>query len=900
MVSTWKGVFFPLALGVSVTLSAHPHSAIAKDIQFNTDFLDVKNRANVNLDQFSRQGFIMPGIYLLQVKINGRALPQDFSIAWITPEGNPDGSELCAEPDLVAQLGIKSELTEKFTWVKRGERQCLAPQALQGMEMKADLGQSALVIALPQAYMEYTDETWDPPARWDNGIPGLILDYNINSQFRRNEEDGGNNQNISGSGTLGANLGPWRLRADWQANYNRSDNDDYSSTSHDQGWSRYYAYRALPSIGAKLTLGENYLTSDIFDSFNFAGASVVSDDQMLPPKLRGYAPEIVGVAHTNAKVQVSWQGRVLYETQVPAGPFRIQDLNQSVSGTLHVRIEEQNGQVQEFDVSTASVPFLTRPGMVRYKLAFGRPQDWDHHLTASPFASAEISWGVLNGWSLYGGAIGEQSYQAFAIGTGKDLGVIGALAIDVTHSRAQLPENSGYSDNTLKGNSYRISYSRDFDAIDGRLTFAGYRFSEKNFMSMSDYLDAREYYRPRTGRDKEMYTVTWNQNFRDQGVSAYFSYSKRTFWDTQDQNNYNLMLSWYVDLWSLKNVGLSVNAYRNEYDGEKDDGVYFSVSIPWGNGSLSYNGNYNGDARSNQLGYSASRSNGDSWQLKAGQNENGATMDGYYSHRGSLMDSDYSASYEQGSYSSLGISLRGGMTLTPEGGALHRGGTTGGTRLLVDTDGIADIPVGSYSTPVYSNIFGKAVIADISSYYRSQVRIDLDHLPEKTSTTQSVVQATLTEGAIGYRRFDVVSGENVMAILRMSDGAFPPFGAEVRNERQKQLGLVSDDGNAWLAGVKPGESLNIVWDGAARCQAELPNNFTQEMLVSPMLLPCKRVLDNTAPESPKNLPDNENPLLQEHTLTPGQATLPGLASESTPHPVPLAVNNGTRQEDHEH
>lgn len=87
--------------------------------------------------------------------------------------------------------------------------------------------------------------------------------------------------------------------------------------------------------------------------------------------------------------------------------------------------------------------------------------------------------GVANGWSLYGGAIGEKDYQALAIGTGKDLGVIGALAIDVTHSHATLPQDAGYSDKALNGNSYRVSYSRDFDAIDGHLTFAGYRFSEK-------------------------------------------------------------------------------------------------------------------------------------------------------------------------------------------------------------------------------------------------------------------------------------------------------------------------------------------------------------------------------------------------------------------------------------
>lgn len=82
---------------------------------------------------------------------------------------------------------------------------------------------------------------------------------------------------------------------------------------------------------------------DIFDGFNYVGGSVSTDDQMLPPNLRGYAPDISGVAHTTAKVTVSQMGRVIYETQVPAGPFRIQDLGDSVSGTLHIRIEEQNG-----------------------------------------------------------------------------------------------------------------------------------------------------------------------------------------------------------------------------------------------------------------------------------------------------------------------------------------------------------------------------------------------------------------------------------------------------------------------------------------------------------------------------------------------------------------------------
>lgn len=48
------------------------------------------------------------------------------------------------------------------------------------------------------------------------------------------------------------------------------------------------------------------------------------------------------------------------------------------------------------------------------------------------------------------------------------------------------------------------------------MTFAGYRFSEKDFMSFSDYLN----YRSESGdfmQSKEMYTVTFNQQFRSWG-----------------------------------------------------------------------------------------------------------------------------------------------------------------------------------------------------------------------------------------------------------------------------------------------------------------------------------------------------------------------------------------------
>ncbi len=129
----------------------------------------------------------------------------------------------------------------------------------------------------------------------------------------------------------------------------------------------------------------DYLDSGIFDSFRFSGVSLVSDDNMLPPNLRGYAPEVVGVAKTNAKVTISQQGRVIYETQVAAGPFRIQDINDAISGELDVRVEEQDGSVQAFKVNTASIPVPDAPRLVA--LQAGRRQTFG---LAAPFARAAV------------------------------------------------------------------------------------------------------------------------------------------------------------------------------------------------------------------------------------------------------------------------------------------------------------------------------------------------------------------------------------------------------------------------------------------------------------------------------------------------------------------------------
>lgn len=800
-------------------------------IEFNTDVLDVNDRKNIDLSQFSHGDYIMPGAYDMVVHINRNDLPEQ-SVAFYPPESDLKGSRVCIGKDLASKLGFKDSIFTGVTWWHQGE--CLDESSIPGMEVRGELATGSLYLNIPQAALEYTAENWDPPSRWDEGIAGLLFDYSLNAQGQQQYNPDSQRFNLSGNGTTGVNLEGWRLRADWQGAYSRQPGSE-QLTNQSLDLNRYYAWRAISSLRSKLTMGESYLDSGMFDGFRFTGVILASDDNMLPPNLRGYAPEVLGVARTNARVVISQQGRVLYETTVASGPFRIQDINDAVSGMLDVRIEEQDGSVQTFSMSTASIPYLTRPGSIRFKVAAGQPSNLAHHMYGPGFGTGEFSWGVSNGWSLYGGVLAGGDYNAASIGIGRDLMVLGALSFDATQSRAQLSQGVG----TLTGGSYRLSYSKNFDEYDSQVTFAGYRFSEKDFMTMSEFLDA-SYSGLWTRNGKEMYSITFNKYFRDVGLSGYLNYSHETYWDQPANNRYNLTLSRYFSIASFHNLSLSLSAYRNEYNGMKDNGGYLSLSVPWGERStVSYNTTVNGSDTTHQVGYYARPDEHNNYQLNAGTTRSGASLNGYYSHEGDMARLSANAGYQEGRYSAIGLSAQGGMTLTAEGGALHRGGIPGGTRMLIDTEGVPDVPVRGYGSTLRTNLWGKAVLGEVSSYYRSNVSIDLNQLGDKAEAISSIVQATLTEGAIGYRQFNVVAGEKAMAVITLPDGSEPPFGATVQNARKQDIGMVNDGGNAYLSGIRAGEIMTVSWGGSEQCVVRIPAELPIDMLTNMLLLPCQ-------------------------------------------------------------
>ncbi|WP_244200701.1 fimbria/pilus outer membrane usher protein, partial [Micromonospora arborensis] len=49
---------------------------------------------------------------------------------------------------------------------------------------------------------------------------------------------------------------------------------------------------------------------------------------------------------------------------------------------------------------------------------------------------------------------------------------------------------------------------------------------------------------------------------------------RHTYWDREEQTNYNIMLSHYFNMGSIRNMSVSLTGYRYEYDNRADKGMY--------------------------------------------------------------------------------------------------------------------------------------------------------------------------------------------------------------------------------------------------------------------------------------------------------------------------------------
>ncbi|AOX99060.1 fimbria/pilus outer membrane usher protein [Jeongeupia sp. USM3] len=791
-------------------------SAAPREVEFNESFLQRGGRS-IDISRFNKGSAALPGDYRVGLYVNevwqgqGRVSLRDI-------EAGSGNVQPCFDRDLLARIGVDlvKLSPEAVAWLDAGAGACLTLSELVPDAIATfDVGEQRLDISLPQAMLNKQARGYVDPKYWDDGVPAAMLRYNANV-FRSESGSTSSTQSYLGV-NAGLNAGPWRLRYSGNLTHNDETGTRYQNL-------QTYLQRSIEPIKSQLTLGDAYTDGNVFDSFGLRGAMLASDDRMYPESMRGYAPTVRGIASTNAKVQVRQNGNIIYETNVAPGAFEINDLYPTgYGGNLDVIVTEADGSVHVSTVPYAAPVNALRPGMNKYSFGIGQYRDDGIHL--KPFVSqAAFQSGISNLLTVYGGAIFANSYLSGALGVALNTDY-GAFGFDATLAKAgfdSLPDRDGQS--------FRLSYTKQFAPTNTNIALAAYRYSTSGFLSLGDAmrlrdLDDRGLAASMPGTQRGRLQATINQALGERYGSLYLSGSVQDYWnrsgtDTQYSAGYN-------NSYRRINYGLSANRQYDVNTGKWDNRFMLNIGIPLGSGAqVPYSmTTYQHDSRdgSNSIQESISGAIGADGALTYGLNAGRSTGNGGSNSVGANVGyaapfASLSASASRSnSYTQTGAGLSGGIVAYPGGIAFTP--NLSDTIAIVEADGAGGARV-TNASGLRIDAWGHAVVSGLRPFERNDIEIDPKGLPMSVQLKSTQQAAAPTAGAVVRVRFETESGGRAVVLrAHLGDGKPLPFGAEVFDGEGHSVGVVAQASRivAHKIGADTGE-LTVKWGGGQQCK----------------------------------------------------------------------------------
>ncbi|HFK7187097.1 TPA: fimbrial biogenesis usher protein [Serratia odorifera] len=852
---TWS--YFSPALFMVAML---PSASVSAEIFFNPSFLSGDPTAIADLSRFEKDEGQAAGQYHVELYLNDdyvatrniNFVPVDKD----APAHDDSGLLPCLSYNQLSALNVNMTMQSKLTVLK--PEQCLPlPEVIEGAQSEFDFEKQRLKISIPQVMLVNNVRGYIPPDQWDNGITAALLTYNFS---------GGNSWGASTNNSYflnlnsGFNWGAWRLR----------DNSSWSYSSgagqHANQWQHINTYlqRAIIPLKGELTLGDHISPNDVFDSVNFRGVQLASDDNMLPDSLRGFAPTVHGVAKSHAKVTINQNGYVIYQTYVSPGAFAISDLYPtSSSGDLKVEVQESDGSISRFTVPYSAVPVLQREGRVKYAATAGQYRSGDGNKGKPGFAQGTLIWGLPAGVTLYGGSQLSNDYAAFAFGAGKNLGSWGAMSADVTQANSRLADDSRH-----QGQSLRFLYAKSLNEAGTNFQLLGYRYSTEGFYTLDDTSyrrmsgyslntqdgpvdvkpTANQYYNLKYSK-KGRVQVNITQQVWDYG-SLFLTGSRQTYWHTDEKND--LLQAGYSAYWNDISYSLSYSHNKSPGLAEADKRVALNLSLPLGKW-LSGGGAASDITRSSSTAYATYAANTDthgqlaqqagvSGSLLAGKNLTYGVMQGYsnrggggngsanLNYQGTYGNSNLSYSYSSG-YRQVNYGLSGGITAHANGVTLSQ--PLSDTNVLVAAAGAKAVAVEN-ATGVSTDWRGYAVMPYATTYRLNRVALDPTTLQDNADLDDAVVNVIPTKGALVRAEFAARIGARALMMLQQRNGKAVPFGATVAQENGSGASIVGENGQVYLSGLPLSGKLQVAWGhGAAeRCEVsyQLPQGSEHQAI----------------------------------------------------------------------
>lgn len=792
---------------ITAQLAGNPSWAENAD-RFNPALLEIDNPNNVSADlSLFEKGVQAPGIYHVDIIINGELI--DTKDIEFRSSGENQELQPCISLSQLAQYNVKTELFPELAAADNCVNIATIPQA----SAEFNFNTQRLILSIPQAGMKQATRGYVPPEKWDNGINALLLNYSFNGDYSQNK----NNESINRSKNSyylnlrpGINIGPWRLRN--YTTWNRN-------SSGDDSWKTIYTYaqRSIAPLKGQLIIGDSNSSTDIFEGVPFRGARLSSDDEMLPDSLKGYAPVVRGVAKTNAKIVIRQNNYTIYQTYVTPGAFEVTDMYPTGgSGDLDVTIEESDGTQQHFIVPFASLPIFQREGRLKYDITAGQYRPNDSGVKKHSLIQATGILGLPWQFTTYGGLQYSDKYNSFAVGLGKNIGILGAISADFTQAHSNF-ENKPEK----KGHSYHLRYSKSIAKTGTTFSASGYRYSEDYYSMpevLSSWRESGNY--DLTDRKKSRLELILNQRLSSKFGSISASYFDEKYWKENSKSN-TLNVS-YNNSWQGINYSLSAMRNNRTYQSglsEKNNIFFFNMSIPlsrWTSRSwLTYgltsqdNGN---TTHSLSLSGTTLADNNLNWNVQTGYDEKEDQVNGSVntSYKGTYGEVNLGYGYSQDEHR-INYGLQGGVVVHKQGITL--GQPVGETFALVSAPGVNGAKVFNRSG-IKTDRRGFTLVSYLSPYRKNNVSLDMSSLPDNVELSSSTKTLIPTRGAVVKAGFTTKIGNRVLMTILKQDGKPVPFGSNVTTSQQadeSNSSIVGDEGQVYVTGLESRGKLLVSW-----------------------------------------------------------------------------------------
>ncbi|NIE56321.1 MULTISPECIES: fimbria/pilus outer membrane usher protein [unclassified Burkholderia] len=786
---------------------------------FDPGFLNQGAGQAIDLSRFSRGNVIQAGTYSVDV-IVGQDWVGRYDVPFGSAPGTPD-AQPCFDAKLLTRIGIDfAKLPQETANAILVGGECrrigqIVPEA----SALFDFGEQQLTLSIPQASLVRRARGYVSPDQWNSGEPVGMLDYNLNVYTSKVRDTRADTQGYLGLNS-GINIGNWHFRHNGSYTWSQRGGSQYQNLST-------YVQRDVPSLSSQLVIGETFTSGELFDSTQFRGVRLSTDDRMLPDSLRGYAPVVRGVANSNAKVTIRQNGATLYETTVSPGPFEIRDLYPTgYGGDLQVAVTEADGSVHTFSVPYAAVPLSLRPGIQRYSFVAGALRNQQN--SSNPlFAQATYQRGLTNLLTGYGGVTIASGYASAMIG-GAFNTPVGALGVDLTHAVTSIPGVKRFN-----GSSLRVSYSKSIAPTGTDVSIAAYRYSTNGYFNLNDAMNARD--AVRTGysvdtiwRQRNRASLMVSQRLGEKGGQLSVTSSAANYWNRAGSDvNYSVG---YNN--SFRNLSYSLSATRQRNVGGAMSTLYYaSVTIPLGKASqatLTSNVSRDTQGRTQVQSMLSGTLGVDSdvaYSLAANHsNSNGnASTDGSgnLTYRARFAEFNLSAggssNYQQGS-----VSIRGAAVA-------HKGGITL-SQPLSETFGIVEAKGAegarlANASGVRVDSRGYAIVPYLTPYNLNTVELDPKGISMDVELKETSQQVAPRAGSVPLIKFDTAAGRSVVIQARKPDGTPLPFGAAVTDDSGKELGLVGQGSRIFARGVKDSGTLLVKWGDDDRSICHIAYNL---------------------------------------------------------------------------